>query len=338
MKLAVKISFDKCRKINAEVTPSDTVADVIAKIRAQEGIDSNTHLNLFNRSLLLDESKAIEECDNINGQNSNVVLSIVGPLGRLEINVTRGAKTIKFDVHGSDTISDVLEKIEVEGSISHVEDAQVLSFAGADMVANHTLSYYGVVNKSTLFLRAAGTMQLHVKTLTGKDIMIDGVKQSDTIAVFQRKLQAREGFPPDQQRLIFDGSQLEEGRTFSDYNIQNEFTIHLVLRLRGMISTFTSNDVANNPLVSYLMKTDAERLHTAVPLQALRDKSRRMGGGGFSTFRYLESPDILHESQLQLLCELIDFMWEKTALLTADADRVDMRLTLSEEQLRQVSC
>eukprot|EP00984_Skeletonema_dohrnii_P005681 scaffold2005_cov115-Skeletonema_dohrnii-CCMP3373.AAC.2 len=339
MKLAVKISFDKCRKINAEVEPSDTVADVIAKIRAQEGIDSNTHLNLFNRSLLLDESKAVEDCDNINGQNSNVVLSTVGPLGRLEINVTRGAKTIRIEVHGSDTIADVLEKIEVEGSISHEEEAaQVLSFAGADMVANHTLSYYGVVNKSTLFLRAAGTMQLHVKTLTGKTITIDGVKQSDTIAVFQRKLQVREGPPPDQQRLIFDGSQLEEGRTFSDYNIQNEFTIHLVLRLRGMISTFTSNDVANNPLVSYLMKTDAERLHAAVPLQALRDKSRRMGGGGFSTFRYLESPDILHESQLQLLCELIDFMWEKTALLTANADRVDMRLTLPEEQLHTVSC
>ena len=84
MKLAVKISFDNCRKINAEVKPSDTVADVIAKIRAQEGIDSNTRLNLFNRSLLLDESKAVEDCDNINGQNSNMVLSIVGPLGRLE--------------------------------------------------------------------------------------------------------------------------------------------------------------------------------------------------------------------------------------------------------------
>ena len=84
MKLAVKISFDNCRKINAKVKPSDTVADMIAKIRAQEGIDSNIHLNLFNRSLLFDESKAVEDCDNINGQNSNMVLSIVGPLGRLE--------------------------------------------------------------------------------------------------------------------------------------------------------------------------------------------------------------------------------------------------------------
>jgi ubiquitin len=86
-------------------------------------------------------------------------------------------------------------------------------------------------------------MQLFVKTLTGKTVTID-VEEGESIEDVKAKISEKEGIPPEQQRLIFGGQQLQDAKTLQDYDVGDDATLHLVLRLRGGERGFAAVDEA----------------------------------------------------------------------------------------------
>jgi len=180
-------------------------------------------------------------------------------------------------------------------------------------------------------------MHIFIKTLTGKTISLD-VEGSDTISNVKMKLQDKLGIPPDQQRLIFSGSRLEDGRTLSECRISHSVTLHMLLGLRGMISNFSGFD-KSDPLIRYLMQGDVDIKGTVeVPEKLLRKRRKDLGGSARSKLRLqYTAQKILDNHQRRKIIGVANFVHSNQEI-EGKSDKIlqDLKIVFSQGVLNRI--
>ncbi len=218
---------------------------------------------------------------------------------------TLAGKTLTLDVEPSDLVENIRAKIQAREGIPPAY--QLLSFEGRRLEDGRTLSECRILKESTLHLqlRVGGgpTMRIFVKTQTGDKTIALDVFAGEAVARVKARIMAQEGIPPERQRLVFGGRVLEDVHMLSDYNVEQESTLYLVVRLANNILVITvpmGKHFALDVVPTDTIEVVKEKIwhNEGIP----RDQQRLIyDGKRLEDWRTLSDYDIRHESALHLV-------------------------------------
>lgn len=282
------------KTLTLEVSPSETIRNVNAKIKQQ--------IQLFLDDQLMEDSRSLADYNTENQSTLHLDLHFQGSTPML-IFIQRacGRERISLVVASSDSIKDV--KAKIQDKIAIPSNSQLLTYHGKQLTNDrYTLADYRVKNESEIKLEDhLGTgMHIFVKTLAGNTSIPLNVDAFDTISVIKAKIQ-------DQQRLMMSRKQLEDNHTLSYYNIKAGSTIELKLRSWGSMQVFVK-DLTGSTIVFEFESSDTvadikERIHY---MQLIPPKEQRLifAGRQLDDDHTLAECGISKESTLHLLLRL----------------------------------